>query len=117
MKNTNEVVHYIRKNRRTTAMIYLKENDRKAAQKLFCMAYAMDYGYEVLGDTTNLEDIKDCDVMIIAYEAMVSKDENEYKKIVKQLRNKGVKVECAINEDRAGRYIDMALELYRKGRI
>lgn len=117
MRDANEAVHYIRKNRKEEAMIYLKENDRKAAQKLFCMAYAMDMGYEVLGETTNLEEVKNCNLMLVASASMITRDRKEYEKIVKQLKKKGIRVEEAINDDRAGKYIDMALELYRKGRV
>lgn len=100
-----------------TAMIYLKDNDRKAAQKLFCMAYAMDCGYEVLGETTNLEEVKDCDLMLAASASMITRDVEEYYQVEKQLKKNGIEIEIAINEERAGKYIDMALELYRKGRI
>lgn len=120
MKYTDEIkrpLHYIRKNRADQAMIYLKENNNKAAQRLFCHAYAVDYGYEILGETTNIEDIKDCDLMLVASASMVTRDVNEYYNIEKQLKKKGIDIEIAISEDRAGKYIDMALELFRKGRI
>lgn len=113
---TNKPLHYIRKNRKTEAMIYLKENDRKAAQLLFCKAYAMDMGYEVLGETTNLEEVDSCDLMLVSSVSMITRDEKEYRKIEKELKRKGIKIEEAIG-DGAGKYIDLALELYRKGRI
>lgn len=100
-----------------TAMIYLKENDRKAAQKLFCTAYAMDMGYEVLGDTTNIEEVKDCNLMLVASASMITRDVDEYYNIERKLKERDIEIEIAINDDRAGKYIDMALELYRKGRI
>lgn len=100
-----------------TAMIYLKENDRKAAQKLFCTAYAMDTGYEVLGDTTNIEEVKDCNLMLVASASMITRDVDEYYNIERKLKERDIEIDVAINDDRAGKYIDMALELYRKGRI
>lgn len=100
-----------------TAMIYLKENDRKAAQKLFCIAYAMDCGYEVLEETTSLEEVKDCDLMLVSSVSVITRDVEEYYNIEKELKKKGIEIEVAINEERAGKYIDMALELYKKGRI
>ena len=117
MKDTSRAMHYIRKNRKTEAIIYLKENDRKAAQLLFCKAYAMDCGYEVLGETTNLEEVKNCDLMLIATPSMITRDKNEFEKIVKQLKKKGVRIEEAINDGKAEKYISLALELYRKGKI
>ncbi len=117
MKDTSKAIHYIRKNRETEVMIYLKDNKEKAAQKLFCMAHCLDKNYKVLGDTTNLEDVKNCNMMLIAKESMLSDDKDEYKKIVQDLKKKGIAVEVVIDEAIAGRYIDMALELYRKGRV
>lgn len=100
-----------------TAMIYLKENDRKAAQKLFCTAHAMDYDYEILGDTTNLEEVKDCDIMLVSSATMITRDVEEYYTIERELKEKGIRIEVALDNNNAGKYIDMALELYRKGRI
>ena len=98
-------------------MIYLKENDRKAAQKLFCTAHAMDYDYEILGDTTNLEEVKDCDIMLVSSATMITRDVEEYYTIERELKEKGIRIEVALDNNNAGKYIDMALELYRKGRI
>lgn len=120
MKYTDEIkrpLHYIRKNRADQAMIYLKENDNKAAQRLFCYAYAADMGYEVLGETTDLKEVKNCNLMLAASASMVTRDVDEYYDIEKKLKKKGIGIEIAISDDRAGRYIDLALELYRKGRV
>lgn len=113
----NQPLHYIRKNRETEAMIYLKENDKKAAQKLLCMFHATDYNYKVLGETTNLEEVKNCDVLIIASASVLTRDEKEYRKIEKELNKKGIKIEVAGSNGKAGEYIDMMLQLSRKGRI
>ena len=117
MNNTGKAMHYIRKNRETEAMIYLKENDNKAAQRLLCMFHATDYNYRVLGETTNLEEIKNCDVLIIASASVLTRDEKEYCKIEKELKKKGIKIEVAGSNGKAGEYIDMMLMLSKKGRI
>jgi len=115
--NTDKPLHYIRKNRETEAMIYLKENNNKAAQRLPCMFHATDYNYKVLGETTNLEEVKNCDVLIIASELMLTKDEKEYSKIEKELKKNRIKIEVAESNGKAGEYIDMMLKLSKKGRI
>lgn len=115
--NIDQVMHYIRKNKETEAMIYLKDNEQKAAQKLFCMFHATDYEYKVLGETTNLEEVKDCDVMIIASASVLTRDRKEYHKIEKELKEKGIKIEIAGSNGKAGEYIDMMLKLSKKGRI
>ena len=117
MKNTNEVLSYIRKNRETEAMIYLKENDRKAAQKLLCMFHATDYNYKVISGTTDLEEVKNCDVLIIASASVLTRDEKEYRKIEKELKKNGIKIEVAGSDGKAGEYINMMIQLQRKGRI
>ena len=100
-----------------TAIIFLKNNDRKAAQKLFCTAHAMDCGYELLGETTDIEEVKDCDVMLVSSASMITRDVEEYYGIERELKEKGIEIEVAIDDSNAGKYIEMALELYRKGRI
>ena len=100
-----------------TAMIYLKDNERKAAQKLFCTAYAVDCEYKIVGNTTNIEEIKDCDFMIASSASMITRDVEEYYNIEKKLKERDIEIEVALNDNRVGKYIDMALELYRKGRI
>lgn len=100
-----------------TAMIYLKDNENKAAQKLFCYAYAVDCGYKMIGNTTDIEEVKDCDLMIVSSASIITRDVDEYYTIERRLKKRGIEIEIAIDDDRAGKYIDMALELYRKGRI
>lgn len=117
MKDINQPLHYIRKNRETEAMIYLKENDRKAAQKLLCMFHATDYNYKVLGETTDLKEVKNCDVLIIASASVLTRDEKEYRKIEKELKKNGIKIEIAGSNGKAGEYINMMLQLSKNGRI
>lgn len=100
-----------------TAIIYLKENDRKATQKLFCTAHAMDCGYELLGEATNLEEVKDCDIMLVSSVSVITRDVVEYYDIQSKLKKNGIEIEVALDNNNAGKYVDMALELYRKGRI
>ena len=112
--NIEQPLHYIRKNRETEAMIYLKENEHKAAQKLLCMFHATDYNYKVLGETTNLEEVKDCNVLIIASASVLIRDKKEYCRIEKELNKKGIKIEIAGSNGKAGEYIDIMLKLSRK---
>ena len=117
--NTNKPLAYIRKNRVDEAIIYLKENDQKAAQKLLCYIHATDNGIEVLGETTSLEEAKNsgCNMMLIASASVLTRDEKEYRKIENELKSKGIKIEVAGSNGRIGDYIDMMLQLSRKGRI
>lgn len=117
MNNKSQPLHYIRKNRKTEAMIYLKENKQKDAQRLLCMFHAADYNYKVLGETTNLDDVKNCDVMIVASTSVLTRDKEEYSKIEEKLNKKEIKIEISGSNGRAEDYIDMILKMSRKGRI
>lgn len=102
---------------RKTAMIYVKDNDRKAEQKFFCLAYCLDNEYEVLSTTSNIDEVDNCDVMVVASPEMISRDRMEYYVVLDDLKEKGVKVEIVSVDGDAGKYIDFVTQLYVKGRI
>lgn len=79
--------------------------------------WAADHNINVLGETTNLEEIKNCNVMLIASASMLTRDVNEYYNVEKKLKKKGIKIEVATNKDNVGKYIDMITNLHLKGRI
>lgn len=100
-----------------TAVIYVKDNDRKAEQKFFCLAHCLDNEYEVLATTNNIDDVDNCDVMVVASPEMISRDRIEYYIVLDDLKAKGVKVEIVSVDGDAGKYIDYVTQLYVKGRI
>lgn len=102
---------------RKTAMIYVKDNDRKAEQKFFCLAYCLDNEYEVLSTTNNLDEVVGCDVMVVASPEMISRDRMKYYMVLDDLKAKGIEVEIVSVDDDAGKYIDYVTQLYVKGRI
>lgn len=114
MENINNSIHYIRKNRKESAMIYLKDNDNKIAQKLFCYIYAHDNKYEIVGETTNLEEVKNCNLILIASKDIFAKDDDEYCKIKNKLQQKNIRTEIAVNMINEKEYITRALDLFKK---
>lgn len=102
---------------RKTAMIYIKDNNDKAAQKFFCLAYCLDNEYEVLSTTNNIEEVDNCDIMVVASPEMISRDRIEYYIVLDDLKEKGIKVEIVSVDGDAGKYIDYVTQLYVKGRI
>lgn len=115
MKSTvNRPLHYIRKNRKETAMIYLKENDQKIAQRLFCYLSALDNEYQVVGETTSLEEVKNCDLMLVANLDIFLKNIDVYFEIKKELEQRGVGLKVAVDETNEREYIERALDLFKK---
>ena len=100
-----------------TAMIYVKDNNRKAEQKFFCLAYCLDNEYEVLSTTNNIDEVDNCDVVVVASPEMISRDRIEYYIALDDLKENGVKVEIVSVDGDAGKYIDYVTQLYVKGRI
>lgn len=100
-----------------TAVIYIKDNNDKAAQRFFCLAYCFDNEYEVLSTTNNIEEVDNCDIMVVASPEMISRDRIEYYIVLDDLKEKGVKVEIVSVDGDAGKYIDYVTQLYVKGRI
>ena len=102
---------------RKTAVIYIKDNNDKAAQKFFCLAYCLDNEYEVLSTTNNIDEVDNCDIMVVASPEMISRDRIEYYIILDDLKAKGIEVEIVSVDGDAGKYIDYVTQLYVKGRI
>lgn len=112
--NLDKPVDYVRRKRKSEAIIYLKDNDQKAAQKLLCYMYATDYNVDVLGETTDIEEVKGCNLMIIASASVLTRDVKEYHKIEKKLRKQGIGIQVATANGRAGKYMDMMLKLSKR---
>lgn len=100
-----------------TAMIYVKDNDRKAEQKFFCLAYCLDNKYEVLSTTNDIDEVDNCDIMVVASPEMISRDRIKYCTVLDNLKAKGITVEIVSVDGDAGKYIDYVTQLYVKGRI
>ena len=112
--NIDRPLHYIRKNRKESAVIYLKENNQKIAQRLFCYLSVWDNEYQVVGETTNLEEVKNCDLALVANIDIFSKVIDEYFEVKKELEQRGVGLKVAVDETNEREYIERALDLFKK---
>jgi DNA invertase Pin-like site-specific DNA recombinase len=92
MEKQIKVAHYIRRGRPERAVIYVRGVD-EAAQELKCRAYAKDKGYEVSFVTRHIEDIKLCDVLIVANFSRISRKQMEFVKTCKLFKVKGIRIE------------------------
>ena len=92
MEKTTKVSHYIRRGRPERAVIYVR-GVNEAEQELKCRAYAKEKGYEVSFVTRHLEDVKLCDVLLVANFSRISRKQIEFVKTYKYFKARGIKIE------------------------
>ena len=100
MEKTAKVAHYIRRGRPERAVIYVR-GENEEVQELKCRAYAADKGYEVSYVTRHIEDVKFCDVLLVANFSRISRKQIEFVKTYKLFKARGIRVE-SINGRIAG---------------
>ena len=87
-----KVTHYIRRGRPERAVIYVR-GANEVEQEMKCRAYAADKGYEVVYVTRHIEDVKLCDVLIVANFSRISRKQIEFVKTYKYFKARGVRIE------------------------
>lgn len=87
-----KVAHYMRRGRPERAVIYVR-GVNEAEQEMKCRAYAADKGYEVVYVTRHIEDVKLCDVLIVANFSRISRKQIEFVKTYKYFKARGVRIE------------------------
>ena len=97
MKITDEVVQYFRSNK-PIAVIYVR-GDKKEMQEMFCTLCAVEKGYKVAFATDNLDDVKDCNVLLTVNPSRLSRDQIKYYEIVNDFKKKNIKIEYAVEYD------------------
>lgn len=119
MKDKIEVAHYIRRGRPERAVIYVRGHDEEAetAQEMKCKMYAKDKGYEVVGVTRYIEDVGQCDVLLVANFSRISRKKMTFAKTYKLFKARGIRIENAtstndVNEMFSARDIYESLERF-----
>lgn len=92
MEKPTKVAHYIRRGRPERAVIYVR-GENEAAQEMKCRAYAADMGYEIVFVTRHIEDVKLCDVLLVANFSRISRRQMELVKTCKLFKARGIRVE------------------------
>ena len=87
-----KAVHYIRRGRPERAVIYVR-GETESAQELKCRAYANDMGYEIAYVTRHIEDVKLCDVLVVANFSRISRKQMEFAKTYKYFKARGIRIE------------------------
>lgn len=119
MKDKIEIAHYIRRGRPERAVIYVRGHDEEAeiAQEMKCKMYAKDKGYEVIDVTRYIEDVKSCDVLLVANFSRISRKQITFVQTYKLFKARGIRVESAtgqhdISESFSAKDIYEALETF-----
>lgn len=100
MKDKIEAAHYIRRGRPERAVIYVRGHDKEAetAQEMKCRMYAKDKGYEVVDVTRYIEDVKSCDVLLVANFSRISRKKITFVQTYKLFKARGIRVESATGQ-------------------
>lgn len=100
-------------NTKPVAVIYVRGN-KKEMQEMFCTLCAVERGYKVAFATDNLDDVKDCDILIVTNPSRISRNETEYHEIVNTLEEKGIQVEFAVENESLIENLELAKEFLIK---
>lgn len=114
MKDKIEVAHYMRRGRPERAVIYVRGHDKEAedSQEMKCRMYAKDKGYEVVGVTRHIEDVKSCDVLLVANFSRISRKQITFVQTYKLFKAKGIRIESAIEQHDIGKAFS-ARDIYK----
>lgn len=89
------IVEYMRKGR-VRAVIYVR-GQNEGIQEVMCRLYAEDKKYDVIKVVKNIDDIYDCDVLLVSHVSKISRNYIKYLQIANALRNRGIEIESALN--------------------
>lgn len=78
----------------TTVAIYVRGED-EAAQEMKCRAYAAEKGYEIAYVTRYIEDVKLCDVLLVADFSKISRKQIEFIRTYRYFKARGIRIESA----------------------
>lgn len=92
MEKPVKVSHYMRRGRPERAVIYVR-GVNEAEQEMKCRVYANDQGYEVVYVTRHIEDVKLCDVLLVANFSRISRRQIEFAKTYKMFKARGIRIE------------------------
>ena len=93
------------------AIIYTR-GESETEQKLLCYFYASDNDIDVLFDTTDIDEVADCEecnMMLVAKPSRISRDAFEYHSTIKALKARGIEVVFTATETNTERFIDLMM--------
>ena len=100
-------------NAKPIAVIYVRGN-KKEMQEMFCTLCAVERGYKIAFATDNLDNVKDCNILIVTNPSRISRNETEYREIVNNFKEKGIEVEFAVDNENLIENLELAKEFLSK---
>lgn len=94
------------------AIIYVRGHNQEK-QEMFCQVYAADKGYKVLYVTTNIEDVNNCDTLLVANHSRISRNRIECQIILNKLKKKGIEIISVMNQDKAEEHLSFTMDILR----
>lgn len=110
-----EVISHIEKNRRKTAIVYVRGNNEEL-QEMVCRIYAIDQGYRVLRTTRNLRDVAECDFLLVTNLSRISRNQYKYHESMNELKEKNVTVISVTSQDDVDDSISFAIDLFKSNK-
>lgn len=100
-------------NNKPIAVIYVRGN-KKEMQEMFCTLCAVERGYKVAFATDNLDNVKDCDILIVTNPSRISRNETEYHEIINTFKEKDIEVEFTADNENLIENLELAKEFLIK---
>lgn len=94
------------------AVIYVR-GDRKEMQEMLCNLCAVERGYKVAFATDDINEVKDCNVLMVMNPSRISRNETEYYKIVNDFKAKGIEIEFAVDHENLVDNLELARYLLK----
>lgn len=89
------IVEYMRVGR-VRAIIYVRGKD-EGIQEMMCKLYANDKQYDVVGVVKNLDEVNNCDVLLVSHASRIGRDYIKYLQTARDLRDRGIKIESVLS--------------------
>lgn len=89
------IVEYMRVGR-VRAVIYVRGKD-EGIQEMMCKLYANDKQYDVVGVVKNLDEVNNCDVLLVSHASRIGRDYIKYIQTARDLSGRGIKIESVLS--------------------
>lgn len=114
MEKSIRIIPYFRTSK-PSAVIYVRGYNEEL-QEMVCRIYAIDQRYEVLYTTRNLEDVTECDYLLVTSPSRISRNQHKYHESMNKLKSKGITVISVTSQDNVDESISFAIDLFKSNK-